>query len=120
MQTKQSVINSGRWAVGAAIGVISMLLPISQSMFAQQTSAVKAFVAPTVFQAAGPNAASIQGTLDAYRAAIGGLVNGNNPGPLNSGRREINWDGGSPAVMATTDPVTPFNTFLNTRGSQFT
>src|SRR5262249_37324669 len=60
------------------------------------------------------------GTVNAYRAALGGLLNGNNPGPLTSGRREINWDGGSPTVMTTTDPVTPFNVFLNTRGSQFT
>ncbi|HEY4285322.1 MAG TPA: hypothetical protein VGM62_19850 [Chthoniobacterales bacterium] len=119
MQTKQSVINSGRWAAGAAIGVISVLLSMSQSVSAQPNSS-RDFVAPTVFQAAGPTAASIQGTLDAYRAALGGLVNGNNPGPLTSGRREINWDGGNPAIMATTDPVTPFDTFLNTRGSRFT
>ena len=37
-----------------------------------------------------------------------------------SGRREINWDGGNPSVLTTTAPVTPFNVFLNTRGSQFT
>jgi hypothetical protein len=47
-------------------------------------------------------------------------VNGNNPGPLPSGRREINWDGGNPNVLDTTPPVTPFNQFLNGRGSQFT
>jgi hypothetical protein len=73
-----------------------------------------------VFQAAGPNAASIQSTVDAFRAALGNPNNANNPGPLTSGRREINWDGGNPAVLATTAPVTPFNVFLNTRGSQFT
>src|SRR3954471_10435057 len=120
MQTKQSVTNSVRWAAGTAIGVISVLLSMSQSVSAQQTSSKADFVAPAVFQAAGPTAASIQGTLDAYRAALGGLVNGNNPGPLTSGRREINWDGGNPAIMTTTDPVTPFDTFLNTRGSRFT
>jgi len=75
---------------------------------------------PAVFQAAGPNTASIQSTVDAFRAALGTPVNLNNPGPLTVGRREINWDGGSPAVIATTDPVTPFNLFLNTRGAQFT
>jgi hypothetical protein len=47
-------------------------------------------------------------------------INGNNPGPLQSGRREINWDGGNPNVLDTTAPVTPFNQFLNGRGSQFT
>jgi hypothetical protein len=76
------------------------------------------FVPPIVFQAAGPSAASIQGTVDAYRAALGAL-NGNMPGPLASGRREINWDGGG-GIDTTTAPVTPFDVFLNTRGSQFT
>lgn len=76
-------------------------------------------VLPTLFQAAGPTIASIQGTVDAFRVALGDPNNGNNPGPLASGRREINWDGGG-GVDATTDPVTPFNVFLNTRGGQFT
>ena len=75
---------------------------------------------PTVFQAAGPNAASIQSTVDAFRAALGTPVNNNNPGPLLVGRREINWDGGNPAIVATTPAVTPFDTFLNTRGARFT
>ena len=46
----------------------------------------------------GQTAASIQSTVDAFRAALGGSNNGNNPGPLLSGRREINWDGGNPAI----------------------
>jgi len=73
-----------------------------------------------VFQAAGPTAASIQGTVDAFRAAVGDPNNGNNPGPLTVGRREINWDGGDPNNMDTTAPVTPFDTFLNIRGAEFT
>jgi hypothetical protein len=74
---------------------------------------------PDVFQAAGPTAESIQGTVDAFRAALGEPNNANNPGPLLSGRREINWDGGG--NNTTTDvPVTPFTVFLNTRGGQFT
>jgi hypothetical protein len=93
-----------------------MLLPVSQSAYAQG----KEFVAPVVFQAAGSTAASIQSPVDAFRAALGNPNNGNNPGPLASGRREINWDGGNPNVLDTTAPVTPFNVFLNTRGSQFT
>src|SRR5689334_24797593 len=44
----------------------------------------------------------------------------NNPGPLLTGRREINWDGGDPTILDTTAPVTPFTVFLNTRGIQFT
>ncbi|HEV8554396.1 MAG TPA: hypothetical protein VGR65_13605 [Casimicrobiaceae bacterium] len=76
------------------------------------------FVPPIVFQAAGPTAASIQGAVDEFRAALGEPNNGNTPGPLASGRREINWDGGG-ANNTTTAPVTPFNVFLNTRGGQF-
>jgi len=75
------------------------------------------FVAPTVFQAAGPDIASIQNTIEQYRIALKGNNNGND-GPHPDGRREINWDGGG--VDTTTAPVTPFNTFLNTRGAQFT
>jgi hypothetical protein len=114
MKTKQSVTNSN--IVIAAFGLLSMLLPVSQSAYAQG----KEFVAPVVFQAAGSTAASIQSPVDAFRAALGNPNNGNNPGPLASGRREINWDGGNPNVLDTTAPVTPFNVFLNTRGSQFT
>lgn len=73
---------------------------------------------PLVFQAAGSVIEAIQGTVDAFRATLGDPNNGNNPGPLADGRREINWDGGG--SDATTDPVTPFNVFLNTRGAQFT
>jgi hypothetical protein len=75
---------------------------------------------PAVFQAAGTTAGSIQSTVDAFRAALGNPNNGNDPGQLASGRREINWDGGNPNVVATTAPVTPFDVFLNTRGAQFT
>jgi hypothetical protein len=75
---------------------------------------------PIVFQAAGPNAESIQSTVDAFRAALGDPNNANAPGPLDSGRREINWDGAVPGTDTTTAPVTPFDVFLNTRGSRFT
>jgi hypothetical protein len=46
----------------------------------------------------------------------------NDPGPLplTSGHREINWDGAGGVDTSTTPPVTPFNTFLNNRGAQFT
>src|SRR5438094_5250405 len=140
MQTKQSVTNNHqpstacgekraamklpiRSTVIAAFGVLSMLLPVSQTAHAQRTpppNSRREFVAPVVFQAAGPSGASIQSTVDAFRAVPGFETNnGNNPGPLKNGRREINWDGGNPNVMDTTAPVTPFNVFLNTRGSQF-
>ncbi len=77
------------------------------------------FVPPTVFQAAGPDAASIQSAVDEYRAALGDPNNPNGPAPDPTvGRREINWDGGG--ANTTDPPVTPFNNFLNTRGAQFT
>jgi hypothetical protein len=76
-------------------------------------------VPPVIFQAAGPNAASIQSTVDAFRAALGEPNNLNNPGPLPSGRREINWDGGG-NNDTTTPPVTPFDVFLDSRGARFT
>jgi hypothetical protein len=78
------------------------------------------FVPPTVFQAAGPNIASITGTVNDFRAALGDPVNNNILNEvLTGGRREINWDGAIPTDV-TTPPVNPFNTFLNTRGAQFT
>lgn len=80
----------------------------------------KAFVAPRVFQAAGPTVASIQGTVDEYRTALGGQNNANTVGPLPDGRREINWDGGSPANVTTAVVGTPFSGFLATRGALFT
>jgi hypothetical protein len=79
-----------------------------------------------IFQAAGPNPIppeapqSIQSTVDAFRAKLGEPNNGNNPGPISGGRREINWDGGGPPVANTTAPVTPFDVFLNTRGARST
>jgi hypothetical protein len=74
--------------------------------------------APVVFQAAGPTAASIQSTVDQFRAALGGVNNGNQPGPLVDGRREINWDGGGSS--ATSPGTTPFDVFLITRGARMT
>ena len=96
---------------------IIMLVNTRQAVRAQGTTG-RDFVAPVVFQAAGPNAAAIQSSVDAFRDALGGPNNQNAPGPLVNGRREINWDGGG--TDATTPPVTPFNVFLNTRGGQFT
>src|SRR4030095_11761944 len=105
MQTKQSVINSNkhqpstackekhaamklpiRSTVIAAFGLLSMVLPVSQPAHAHALAA-RQFVAPVVFQAAGSSSASIQSTVDAFRAAVGDPNNGNNPGPLQSGRR---------------------------------
>ena len=135
MKTKQSVTNSNNQpstackekhaamklpitsTVIAAFGLLSMLLAVSETAQAQ----ARDYAPPVVFQAAGANAASIQSTVDAFRARLGDPNNLNNPGPLGlKGRREINWDGGNPNVLDTTAPVNPFVVFLNTRGSQFT
>src|SRR4030095_3858326 len=86
MQTKQSVTNINiRATVIAAFGVLSMLLMVSETAHAQGRTDAP----PIVFQAAGPNAASIQGAVDSFRALLGDN-NLNNPGPLAKGRREIN------------------------------
>jgi hypothetical protein len=62
---------------------------------------------------------TIQGTVTAFQAALGNPNNGNAPGPLFSGHREINWDGGG-GVNTNTVSGTPFNGFLQTRGALFT
>ena len=81
-------------------------------LFSSLTNATPA----TVYQAVGPNAASIQSTVDQFRAALGGANNGNARGPLREGRREINWDGGG--STATSLGSTPFDVFLNSRGNR--
>jgi len=78
-----------------------------------------AVAGPVTFSVGGDDtAASIQATVDSFRAALGNPNNGNAPGPLAVGRREINWDGGG--VDVTTAAATPFNVFRDTRGAQFT
>ena len=77
-----------------------------------------AAAAPVVFSVGGSDSGSIQATVDVFRAALGGVNNGNAPGPIGSGRREINWDGGG--STATSPSGTPFDVFLNTRGAEFT
>jgi hypothetical protein len=55
--------------------------------------------------------ASIQDTVDAFRAALGNPNNANNPGPIAGGRREINWDGGT--ATTSTSNTSPMATFQN-------
>jgi hypothetical protein len=70
---------------------------------------------PVVFQVGGSNqTSSVQATVDAFRTDLGSPNNGHAAGPLNSGRREINWDGGG---AATTVSPNPFNGFQNIRGA---
>jgi hypothetical protein len=93
-------------------------VPVPQGADAQGNT--KDFLPPTVFQAAGPTIASIQGSVDQYRAVLGEPNHGNAVGPFLIGRREINWDGGSINNDQTSPAGTPFTGFLNTRGALFT
>ena len=105
--------------VGAVLGALVVTLVVQvRHINAQGTS--KDFVPPIVFQAAGPTAASIQDSVDEYRAALGAVNNGNAPGPLAVGRREINWDGGNVNNQTTTISGNPFAGFQVTRGALFT
>jgi hypothetical protein len=105
-----------------AFGWLSvMVLPWVCQAADEESDNSKDLVLPQVFQAAGPSAESIQGTVEAFRAALGEPNNGNAPGPIKEGRREINWDGGgNNETTAPFPPVTPFDVFLDSRGSRFT
>ena len=111
------------WMVGGLSLAIVFMVLAAQAEGQEPTDAVNDnttadFVAPVVFQAAGPDIASIQGSVNEFRTALGDQLNGNTLAEVDKGRREINWDG-APPTDATTPPVNPFNTFLNTRGAQF-
>lgn len=80
---------------------------------------VTGFAGFLTFSDGGDNTtASIQGTVNQFREALGDPNNGNTPGPLPSGRREINWDGGGATATATTQG-TLFAGFQNIRGALF-
>jgi hypothetical protein len=108
-----------QWTRSAAIGFAALpwIVGASLSRVRAQDDAARGVPKPVVFQASGPNIASIQATVDEFRFALGAVNNGNAPGPLPGGRREINWDGGGSA--ATSLAATPFAGFLLTRGALF-
>ncbi len=108
------------WTVVAAFGLLSVMVSVPVRQTTARGETAKACVpTPIVFQAAGPTVASIQGTVDAFRAALGNPNNGSGPGPLPSGRREINWDGGG-NNQTTTVAGNPFTGFQVLRGALFT
>jgi hypothetical protein len=106
--------------VGGAFGLLSVMasLPVRQAHAQGNTS--MDFAPPIVFRAAGPTISSIQGSVDEFRAALGEPNNGNAQGPIASGRREINWDGGSADNQNTAVAGNPFAGFQVTRGALFT
>jgi hypothetical protein len=108
-----------RFTVAALTLLVFTLLVASRDGYAQDHKGrtAKSFETPIVFQAAGPTADAIQSTVDGFRAALGNPNNGNAPGPLTEGRREINWDGGGATVTLS---GTPFTGFLVIRGALLT
>jgi hypothetical protein len=106
--------------VVAAVGLLSVMISVAVSHAQVRGNTTKDFVPPIVFQAAGPTITSIQGSVDGFRAALGAPNNGNAAGPLASGRREINWDGGSTNNQTTAVAGNPFAGFQVIRGALFT
>ena len=102
-------------ATAVAVSALLSLVPVRQ--LDAQGNTPRDFVPPKVFQSGGPTTASIQSSVEEFRAALGGINNVSNPGPLATGRREINWDGGG---AATTVSPTPFTGFLQIGGGLFT
>jgi len=71
-----------------------------------------------IFSASGSSAASIQGQVDAFRAALGTL-NSNVAGSFGTGRREINWDGVPNALSAPNNLPPDFFNVNSPRGAVF-
>jgi hypothetical protein len=109
---KTQRIRNGAWLTALAALIAQPLLAKADNDANKQQPVI---APPIVFQAAGPNAASIQSSVDQFRAALGGVNNGNAAGPLATGRREINWDGGG--ATNTSPGPTPFTVFHNSRGA---
>lgn len=109
------MLNNVRRRFALATLVFGLMVPataISQTIL--PTSAGPA----RIFEAAGPDVASIQTTVDAFRAALGGL-NQNLPGSRGAGRREINGDG-VPDQFADPNPLPPdFFNVNSPRGAVF-
>jgi hypothetical protein len=107
------------FTVIAAFGLLSIMMSVEVSHAQSPGNTKKDFVPPVVFQAAGPTISSIQSSVDDFRTALGGINNGNAPGLLATGRREINWDGGG-NNQTTAVVGNPFAGFQVTRGALFT
>ena len=85
------------FTLGAGCALLSVMVSLTVSRVHGQVDTVNVlsttdFVAPKVFQAAGPTAPSIQQTVEQYRNALGAGNNNATPGFQPTGHREINWD----------------------------
>jgi len=112
--------------VAVVLGLVAMFVGLSfhyadaQDGIAEVSIADEDAIPVSVFQAAGPAAASIQSSVDQFRDAVGKTDRGNLAGAVCDCRREINWDGGSKTNLATAITGNPFAGFLVTRGALFT
>lgn len=102
-----------------AIGLISTTITAGASVTAHAEAGRAPHQAtPIVFQAAGPDAISIQSAVDAFRAKLGAL-NPNVAGSFGAGRREINWDGVPDALSAPNNMPADFFNATSPRGAIF-
>ena len=116
---KQGAMNRlKRFRLALPIAIIGLM--VIGTAHAQNHDATGA----TIFQAAGPDGASIQSTVTQFQKALGdnnGITTAPPVAPLATGRREINWDGGNTANTTTTLTLTPIlDNFLSGRGARFT
>jgi len=77
-----------------------------------------AHAAPVVTSGAGDSPATIQASVDAFRASLGAL-NPNVAGSFGNGRREINWDGVPDALSAPNNLPANFFNVNSPRGVVF-
>src|SRR5215475_6887154 len=81
-------------------------------------SGMSVYASSVVFSTSGGSPADIQGTVDAFRTALGTL-NPNVVGSLGSGRREINWDGVPDGMSAPNNLAPNFFNVNSPRGVVF-
>lgn len=91
------------------------MIHLSSAVLALILAGAPTFVnAEAIFSSTGANAAAIQSTVDAFRAALG-TNNGVLPGGLAGGRREVNWD----AIPTGLLDSFPGTFFQSSRGIEF-
>jgi len=109
---------------GAGIALLSATLSLTVGKVHGQNDTVNVpantdFVAPKVFQAAGPTVPSIQQTVEQYRNELGAGNNGATPGSQPTGHREINWDAVPAQFSAPNNLPANFFNLNSPRGAVF-